>query len=583
MSKDLSKDEVVRESESEQTSDAAENAPAAEADLSDTASSPSEGNTDGKADVSDAADEENPFSAFDEPLTRRKEEVELSPKKKKQILLFSLLGAFVLLAALIVLLVFVFPAQKDEPDDSPETSDTTITILDKSKNNNLVISSAVLNLSGNTTVEFVNQKDSLFVKGYEDLPVHEINMTDLTAALTVFAASQDIGEIDDAAAFGFDQPTVTGSVTYTDKSSYAFEIGAFTPDQTGYYFREQGTTHVYVVPTAVAATIMQRPMDYISTTVFTEPEADNSNETSEVVLRDMSLGGTVRQGNDFSFRMVTSEDSDIYLYYSYIITKPYTTGTNSSYSTELAAFTQLSANSVAAVRPTAAELRELGLDDPYSTADFTLAVRTTTATTDASGETVSITKYSNLTTHSLRLARVSSDYYYLMIDDVPIVYMVASTSLPFASLQFDDLASSTLFLEDITKIGSMTVSTPDQSTVFHLAHDENDTSSKTNLTVTADGKTYDTMDFRHLMQVFMDINRFSSLNKDIEGKPLKFSLSYTRVGETQPVFIANFYEMSGNLYAAIINGNERYQVRASVVENAIQQYRNYLNGDTVLY
>ncbi len=534
-------------------------------------------------DTAEAVNNEDPFAAFAEPQARSREDITLSPKKKKKILLFSLIGAFVLLATLIVLLVFVFPA--DDQPQTPLTDPTTptITVLDKtSETEEVVISSAKLTHSDNITVEFVKVDGELFVKGYEDLPAHETNTTDLVAVLSAFTATRELGELENDAEYGFDKPTVTGTVSYLDNSTFSFEIGAKVPDGTGYYFREKGTKKTYIFPLANAETMLLKPLEYISTTVFTGPTADNSS-TSEVVLRDMALSGQVRAGNEFSFRLVTSKDNEKYLYYTYIMTKPYTKGVDSGYTSDLAAFTSLEALSVAAVRPTAAQLSEFGLKNPYSVADFTLAVRSNTTVEGGSGETDTVTTYSKLTTHQVRLGNKVGSSYYVMIDHQPIVYLVAEDALPFATLKFNDLAASTLFLENITELQKVEVGVSGKITTFTLTHNPEDTSTKTNMTVTANGKTYDTMDFRYLMNVFMDIDWHSSLSKDVGNAPERFSLSLTKTGETKPVFSAKFYQLSGSLYAAVINNGEKYQVRASDVENAITQFNNYMNGKTVLY
>ncbi len=555
MSHDLPKDELIHQPEKENTT----------------------------PDTEETVSGEDPFAAFTQPQLRSLEDVTLSPKKKKRILLFSLIGAFAVLAVLIVLLLFVFPEAEPE-DPTTDLTDTTVTILDKvSETEEVVISSAVLTHSDDTKIEFVNVDGELFVKGYEDLPANELNTTDLIAVLSAFTATRDLGELDNDAEFGFDEPLIVGTVSYLDESTFSFEIGDVVPDGTGYYFREQGSKKTYILPLANAETMLLKPLEYVSTTVFTGPTVDSSDTSSEVVLRDMALSGKVRAGNEFSFRLVTSEDSDKYLYYTYIITKPYTKGVDSTYTTDLAAFTSLEALSVAAVRPTAQQLSEFGLKTPYSVADFTLAVRSNTTVESDSGESTTVTTYSNLTTHTVQVGSKVGSYYYVMIDEVPIVYLVAEDSLPFATLQFNDLAATTLFLENITELQNVTVGVSGETTSFTLTHDPEDTDNDTNMTVTANGTTYDTMDFRYLMNVFMDIDWHSNLTKDIGDASERFSISLTKTGETEPVFSAKFYKLSGSLYAAVINNGEKYQVRASDVENAITQLENYMNGETVLY
>lgn len=527
------------------------------------------------------AENDDPFASFAEPTVRTKDNLAASKKKKKTILLVSLIGAFLVLVTLLILLLVVFP-EKETPADPSETEDTSITLLDKTTTTvSAAVKSATLK-SDTMMLELVNKDDRVLVKGYEDLPVHSDNMEALTDALTLYTAIQDIGERENLSEFGFDKPSVSAAVTFYDDSTYSFELGCLAPDKSGYYFREKDSNHLYVIPADSGYAMLQEPLSYVSTTVLKQPET--SDENAEIVLRNMKLSGTSRKGKEFAFRLVTSADDSAYLYHTYIITYPFQKGASTSKASELEKFTYLSAASVAAVHPSAAELKQFGLDNPSTVAEFTLAQRTTvTGPTDADGNASSETKYSNLQEHTLLLGNLYNDYYYCMIDDTPIVYLVAAGSLPFATLQYDEFTDNLLFLENITNIGSMQVTTPTMNSDFRLTHYPDVSDNDKNLTVTADGKTYDTMNFRYLVQNFMNINRYGSLEESIEGLPLKLSFSYTLNGKTEPAFSADFYELSSSIYAAVLSNGERYKVKASTVENVIKQYQNLLNGEKVLY
>lgn len=537
---------------------------------------------DAAAQTEEASEPADPFSAFANPEVRTKENLEGDKRKKKRILLFSLIGVFALLAALIVLLIFVFPKEED-PNDTTETVDTSVVLFDKTTSDaDTAITSAVFK-NENGTVEIVNKDGVLYAKGYEGLPVHATNMGDLETLLTKMTAVDDIGEIDAPAEFGLDTPQTVATITYHDGSKKILEIGDMSPDQAGCYMREQGSNHVYILGIDDVAILLQSSLDYVSTAVFTEPTVESSDEgETDVVLREMTLGGSVRKDNGFTFRLVTSDDSDAYIYYTYIITEPFLKGSNSAYDTELGAFTSLSAEAVAAVHPSAEDLKTYGLDDPYSTLTFTLAKRTTISSETEDGNTVSATTHEDIKQHTLRLSKADSDYYYAMIDDVPIIYLVSADSIAFAAMQYDDFADTLLFLEDITQISTFKVTLPEKETVFQLTHNPSISDTEKNMTVTANGNTYDTMDFRYLVNDFMDIKRYSSLTQDVEGLPLKMEIAITRLEETEPVLTVKFYEVSSNLYAAVLSHGERYQVKASDVNFVIEQYENYLKGETVL-
>ncbi len=535
--------------------------------------------------VAEAAQTEtvaDPFAAFENPEFRTKEDVEGSKKRKKTILLSSLIGAFAVLATVIVLLVFVFPKEQEE---TPTPSvNTTITLFDKSTSEVACpVKQATIKMK-DSTVEFVNVDDKLFVKGYEKFDMHALNMGDLVEALTVCTLSKDLGDVEDFAQYGLDTPQVVVSVTYHDGSTKAFEIGDMTPDQNGCYFREKDSKRLYIQPFTTAAVYMQKPLDYVSTTVLAEPKAEAAAQgETEVVLRKMSLSGDVRKDKPFAFRLVTSEDDDTYIYYSYIITEPFTKGANSSYDTALGAFTKIEADAVVNVAPTAADLKTYGLDTPYSIATFTLSARTTVSMETADGNTISNTTYKDLEDHTVRIGNKNDTYYYVQIDNNPVVYLVAADNLPIAEMQYDDFADTLLFLAGIDTMGSFRVTLPEKETVFDLTHDDSSMDTSKNLTVKVGDKTYDTMDFRYLVQNFMGISRYGSLTKDVNTLEQKLEIAVTRREETEPDLTIKFYEISGSQYAVVLSNGEQYQVKASEVKNAITQYENYLAGKKVLY
>ncbi len=539
-----------------------------------------------KEQETEIIEREDPFAAFEKPEFRTQDDVELTKKKKKRILIISLISAFVVLVTAVVLLVFVFPDMTEEP--SLELPDTTVVLYDKTNTAiDTSIKSATIKNTDNT-VEIVNIEDQLFVKGMESVQMHSINLGDLEDAMTTCTLMDDLGEVEDLSQYGFDKPKSVVTITFYDDTVKSFEIGDMTPDQNGAYFREKDSKHLYIMETEVVAIFLQKPLDYVSTTVLAEPKipsgtATSTDATTEVVLRRMSLSGSIRKDKEFSFRLVTSEDSEAYIYYTYIITEPLTKGANSAYNTALNGMTSINAEAVVSLNPTAEELKTYGFDNPLSVSTFTLASRTTTNTVDKDGNTVANTVYKDLESHTVTIGKATQDYYYTVIDDNPIIYLVQADELPFATLQYDDMVDTLLFLEDITNMQSVNIGRGDKTTTFKLEHDDNSMDTSKNLKVTIDGKEYDSMDFRYLLQVFMEVKRYKDLTTDVSGLPVKAQFSITRRGETQPVVSAKFYQVSSSTYAVVFEHGERYLVRSSQLENALQQYDNYLAGKEVMH
>ncbi len=522
----------------------------------------------------------DPFAAFENPNFRSKENLEQQKQKNKKILFYSLIGSAITLVAAIVLLVFVFPEKNDQ--DQTNTPTTSVTVLDKTTQavKNSVVSATLTTKDG--VLEIGNKEDALFIKGYEDLPVELSSVESTGNILSKLVASNDVGQVESIKDFGFENPVLTACVTYYDNSSFQFEIGNKTPDEKGYYFREKGKNHIYVMSQTNAEWLMTPADKYISISVFDAPNAPSDD--ADIVMRDMTLSGTVRNNEKLSFRLVTSEDSDEYMYYTYILTSPKVKGTNSTYASQMENFTYLVASDIAAVRPTEKQLQEFGLTNPYSVAEFTMASRTTTTgATDANGNSEAKTVYSNLKTHTIKVGGMKNDQYYVMIDDVPIVYMVYTEDLPWATVTFDEMADTMLFLNNIATISNYTVTLPDKQTTFHLTHDPSVNDRVKSLTVDVNGVVMDTMNFRYLVLVSMEIQRYGALTTSITDQPLKLTLTLDKVDKNEQPLVIRFYELSASIYGVKLSTGEEYEVKASQVNNFIQQYENYLAGKDVLY
>ena len=96
--------------------------------------------------------------------------------------------------------------------------------------------------------------------------------------------------------------------------------------------------------------------------------------------------------------------------------------------------------------PTAAQLKEYGLDKPYSTAEITLCG----AVLKVHRRRQDNRHFYNTTKHTVKLGKKDDEgNYYALVNDINAIYLVAPSSVPWAELKYDDIASEMLFLRDI--------------------------------------------------------------------------------------------------------------------------------------
>lgn len=499
--------------------------------------------------------------------------------------------AVVALGGILAALLLIPP--KEGASSSEASSDPSITLLDKSKgaDGKTVedpVKTMTVKLQGEEFTLIKNADGDMVVEAYKDLPIGTSSIGYLINAITTISASKNLGAVENPADFGFDKPLATVNVTYHDDSTYAFEIGAKTPLEDGYYYRVKDSGEVYIVETSLGDEVSQASTAYIGTTLMTAPTKNDDDENGQAVLRDMELSGTARK-QTFAFRQVTSSDTKLSLY-SYMLTKPYLRGVNSNLAQTLSTFTSLTASSAFKAYPTKEDLTKYGFDKPYTVAKLNTAISSTkddpnasssasSSTSSGSGETPQITYYYNVAAHTITVGNKDEDgNYYVMADDIPVIYLVSSSSISsWVSLQYDDVADTMLFMENIVNVKSISLTVDGKETLFELSHYPDKEESDDQLVVKVGDKTYSTPTFRSLYQILMGVARNGSASEKPSGTP-SVIFKMTLNGEDAPSTVVNMYQTSASLYTVVQSTGETYTVKASAVNTLKQRLTDYLNG-----
>lgn len=504
----------------------------------------------------------------------------------KQIRTLIIAGvAIVVLVGLLLGLLFLLPA--DEGDSSSTTSSTTITLLDKSVDDagesiSDPVSKVVLRQGETSYTVAPDEEGQMMVEGFDDLPVDTSAVSAMTEAFALITANQKVADTsENEADFGLDEPQATAEITYADGTTATAELGDETPLKDGYYFRLSTEEAIYIVSTTFGSRLLDKAEAYVGTTLITAPAAREDDENAQAVVYGMELGGTVRGSKPFSFRAFEEEsDPSNLAFFGYIITSPEVFGVsmNQEMSEMYAGVTSLYATEAEKAHPTEEDLKEYGLDNPYSTCVLTLAIQS--ASTNEDEETTTV--YYNKTEHTIRLGNTNDDgYYYAMVDDYNAVYLISTSSVPWAEAQYTEMVSEFLFMDNIVDVSSITVSANGEETTFNLEHFPDETDNDKKMTVTVDGETYSTEEFRSLYQVFMQVSRYGETDVAPTGEPdVVFTMRL--LDEDRAPYVARFYKQSANLYICAIEGMSPYTVRASDVENLLSQIETYLNGGEVV-
>lgn len=502
-----------------------------------------------------------------------------------------LLMALALLAVGILLAVLLLdPAATPGGDDDTTVTTTTtaapeIVITDKTKNaegktvSDPVIHMTVTNAADSFSV-ITRDDNTMAVEDYTDLAADTTaidlmceDMAHLTALSVVDANEAD-------SAYGFDTPTATVTATYHDGSTATIVFGGRSKGTDGYYCRLEGDGTLYLVDTAIVDRFTVDGKSLIGKTLIVPPSVNTDDKEGSPALLELWLTGSCR---DQAVEIVTDVNGDYpgMTYVStYIIKSPYLRSVDSDkFSTIASSMTSLVASGVAAPHPTAEQLSEFGLDEPYSVAAFTLSV-VSTASADNGG---TITTHYNDREHMVMLGNKDENgNYYALVDGYDVVYLLSPTSVQWAEQSYYDLTGKLLFMKDITSVDNITVTVSGEAMSFDLAHHPDKETRDEQITVTSGDKTYPTADLRTLYSLMIGIHRVAEKEEGAtpQGEPL-LSLSLSFNDGTEDMSI-DFYPMTASRLLCVTDDGEETAVSISDVEEFLRQYKNFLNGEKVL-
>lgn len=506
--------------------------------------------------------------------------------KRTRALLYAVI-ALAVIGVLLVGLLLLLPETDDNTEDDPAV-DTSVVLLDKS-DDKVSLSSSVITLAGASHTISLNKDELYVVKGYEDLPLDHALLSEVADSLLNITATRLVLEApENPADFGFGKTdgTVTVSATYSDNSTFAFEIGDLAPTEEGYYLREIGKTAIYLMDKTFCESVTCEPKHYINRLPVTAPAAEESTDT--VVVRDVTLTGTVRPQTIYFQVAETPENPEENMVISgYAIQKPYFHAVDSnspliSYST----FSFLTASDVVALRPTAANLHTYGLSTPYSVCTVNLSLKRTTETKGEDGETDSKISYHSTFKYTIKLGNTDKDgnYYGVVYAEntlIPVVYLFEKSAVSaWVDAQYEDIADDMLYFQHITKLTSLSITDNGDTKTFSLVHVPDEEDSDKNLTVTAGGKTYSTPDFRTLYTSLLTLFRVGATDEVPTGTPV-LTLQFTPMKQHGSATTIRIYEYTAGYCIAVHNSGEKHLLNAKDVQKLQTDYRKFLAGETI--
>lgn len=494
----------------------------------------------------------------------------------------SLVAGIAVLAVVTVLLTQVWLPEEDTDPDT-EYPDTTVTLLDKQldesgKEIDYPIRSIHLrSLLEEMTLTLSDDNTWSLDKAPKDA-LNSSVINDLVEKLTYVQAEDTVAEGGvNMADYGLESPTVTADVVYADGTEVKWELASLAIGE-HYYLRMNGGESVYLVGSSLPGALMQKAEAFLNLSIITEPSVNSEDSNGAAVLKELSLTGPVRNNQQTTLRRKNPDEDEEFAHSSYLLTQPYKSDTDTDTATSIASVTAISANEAVALNPTDEQLKEYGLDNPQSIAKLVLAVYTYTADDDGNATAIG---YYNEMTHLIKVGNhTEDDEYYVLVDTCDTVYLVSAEYLPWATLTYHDITSQYLFIRDLASLSSIACTLDGKTYDFTFEHFPDAESLDDTLRVTMDGTVYPTEEFRTLFQVLMTLFRTGAAPAEPQGEPL-LTVRITPSNADFAVQEISIYAYSGSVCIAQTNAGDTYKMTASLVEDALQQIRNYINGNEV--
>lgn len=490
--------------------------------------------------------------------------------KKSVKYLLIILAVVLVLGAAVLTLVLTDPNRNAE-EESSVVSENTISLISKEA---AEVASMEVSFRGDQEGSYTllpkeaseeDAEQTFTIAGLEGLTLKESALESVASFGHSLTATKDLGTVDGLAEYGLEEPQISVKVTFTDGSTFSYEVGDETPNG-GYYVKTADSDNLYV--SSLGANLLKKKLQLVDTTILsiTAPESEESAASGTEatnVFNSLKLSGA-----NFAEPIEISYKPDSTLMTTFRIVKPREIGCDDEkISTITASLEALSADDVAAVYPDDALLEDYGLAEPLSKLEFTA---------------------NDTETHTLITGNRTDAGTYVMVDDVPVVYLVANATVSeWADASLYDLRVSFLilpYIDDVEQVKIETADTTHSFTLTRTVDEENSTEEDISYNLTVKGTagqdlTIDT--FKKFYQVVIGVQLFGTTEEEPAGKPyLTLTYGYYDTDQTD---VVEFYESkeSDRTYIAVVNGQVDGTVKMTTLDSLLSNAKDMENDVNV--
>lgn len=398
--------------------------------------------------------------------------------------------------------------------------------------------------NGNVTTEatvytVIGFEDFELQSGQADSVANNLSSLEFTSVASIDGAN--------SADFGFDAPRSTATVTYSDGTSAVVIVGIDAPGGAGTYVKFGSGDTIYLCPAEAVSSLLLSVNDLISLAIN-----DAADTTENSLVQSVSLSGTL-----YPQEVVFVPNTDTSSTASYILTSPETLFANESNTSKVTgAIRGLYAKSVAYVNPTANQLSQIGLDNPYAVVKAV---------------------YPDTTVEVMASKPDSSGNVYVMLKGGKVVYTMASANLPWTGLSYEELISEYVLNPTMVSLTGMSVSDGTTTYDFKLSSETNTTTddegnetTTTNTVVKTNNLILTTDYFNNYYQNVAYTQRVDLKADAPSGNPL-LTIKYTYSTKDSTDTVCYYPADASGKCTATLNGKAVGKVYEGRVKNLITQ------------
>jgi len=508
--------------------------------------------------------------------------------KKKTLRLIIGGGALALLVIALVLLLVLVPSGGggDDASSNAASSDTSITLVNQKQADVKKIHVK----RENSEYDIVLTGDKVW--GIEALKKFEqqTNLYSLAAneIASVKADSILMDTQKDLKKYGLDQPNTIVTATFADGSTFTMKIGDTDPVSYGHYMTVEGKDPIYIY--SGASYFAYDLNDYVSPAIFniTPPTTTVSTESGSTTQAEELIFDEMKIERDDLKKPITMEkveqdtsNEDATLTGIYQLTSPRNIFVDDSkLETVITGFAQLYASGVEVLNPTAAQIKERGLDKPRATVRVTYEGKTYTlkigkpVTCEATDDKDSLESGH---THSVI-------GYNVMRDGTDIIYLVSESNLPWLTLNPEKIMSSFIVLPNIVDVKTVTVTFDGKTHVFDTnkstVKDEDGDENDVFAPIYNGKKSLEEDYFKSFYQVLLSVYQTGINYDDITSKP-ELTIQYDYLDRSKKSDKLEFYNNNG-AYVMSANGNMAFLTRLSYVNNVKEATAQIIENQKVV-